>query len=108
MSRWLTGEAKQQFSEVVRRSEDEPQEIYRRDRLVAAVISVEDYEEFERWREGRRRLTLARAFDEVRELCARYDYELDTGERRDRATWADEDGDQVASESAREPDAEAS
>ena len=47
MARWLTGDAKQQFSEVLRRSEDEPQEIYRRDRLVAAVISAEDFEQFQ-------------------------------------------------------------
>ncbi len=113
MSRWLTGEAKQQFSEVVRCSEAEPQEIYRRDRLVAAVISAEDYEEFERWRERRRRLTLATAFDEVRELCARYDYELDTGQRRDRVTWVDEreaaeESGEAASKSSRKSDAETS
>lgn len=97
MSRWLTGEAKQQFSEVVRRSESEPQEIYRRDRLVAAVISAEVYEEFERWRERRKRGSLADAFDEVRELCARYDYELDTGKRRDRVAWAPPEADGEAS-----------
>ena len=90
MSRWMTGEAKQRFSEVLRRSRTEPQQIFRRDRLVAAVISAETYEEFERWREARRWRTLGDVFDEVRELCARYDYELDTGERRDRSTWIDE------------------
>ncbi len=91
MARWLTGEAKQQFSEVVRRSEGEPQEIYRRDRLVAAVISAEDFEQFRRWRSGRESRTLGAAADEIRELCARYDYELDTGKRSDRDTWADEE-----------------
>jgi hypothetical protein len=90
MSRWLTGEAKQQFSEVLRQSEVEPQQIFRRDRLVAAVISAKTFEEFERWRESRQRRTLGDAFDEVRELCARYDYELDTGERLDRKAWEDE------------------
>lgn len=90
MSRWLTGEAKQQFSEVLRQSEDEPQKIFRRNRLVAAVISARTFEEFERWRESRERRTLGEAFDEVRELCARYDYELDTGERIDRKAWGDE------------------
>jgi len=39
---WTVGEAKQQFSEVLRRSEDEPQLIYRRNRLVAAIVHVED------------------------------------------------------------------
>jgi antitoxin (DNA-binding transcriptional repressor) of toxin-antitoxin stability system len=37
---WKVGEAKQQFSEVLRRSEAEPQLIYRRHRLVAAVVAV--------------------------------------------------------------------
>ena len=91
MGRWLTGDAKQQFSEVLRRSESEPQEIYRRERLVAAVISAGDFEQFRRWQSGRHARTLGDAGDEIRELCARYDYELDTGERRDRDTWADEE-----------------
>ena len=90
MKQWRTGEAKQQFSEVLRQSESEPQRIFRRDRLVAAVISASAFEEFERWRESRQRRTLGEAFDEVRELCVRYDYELDTGERRDRDAWGDE------------------
>jgi prevent-host-death family protein len=87
MNGWLTGDAKQRFSEVLRRCESEPQPIYRRNRLVAVVVSAADYEEFERWRESRQRCTLADAFGEVRELCAHYDYELDTGERRDRKAW---------------------
>jgi prevent-host-death family protein len=90
MGRWLTGDAKQQFSEVLRRSETEPQEIYRRDRLVAAVLSAEDFEQFRRWQSRRQDRTLGDAGDEIRELCARYEYELDTGERRDRDAWADE------------------
>ena len=90
MKRWLTGEAKQQFSEVLRQSEKEPQQIFNRDRLVAAVISAPTYEEFERWRESKRRRTVGEAFDEVRELCTRYGYELNTGERIDRDSWDDE------------------
>jgi len=90
MNRWKTGEAKQQFSKVLRQSESAPQRIFRRDQLVAAVISAPAFEEFERWQESRQRRTLGEAFDEVREMCARYDYELDTGERRDRDAWGDE------------------
>ena len=84
MARWLTGDAKQQFSEVLRQSETEPQEIYRRDRLVAAVISASDFEQLRRLKQSRSVRMLGDAADEIRELCARYDYELDTGERRDR------------------------
>lgn len=90
MNDWHTGEAKQRFSEVIRRSEDGPQRIYRRDHLVAAVISAEAFEEFRKWREERQRRSLADAFDEVRELAAHYDYELDTGDRVDRPTWGDD------------------
>ena len=90
MSRWMTGEAKQQFSAVLRQSEAEPQRIYRRDRLVAAVISAELFEDFQRWRDAQERGTLGDACDEIRELCVRYGYELDTGERLDRDSWAGE------------------
>ena len=91
MAKWLTADAKQQFSELLRRSAEEPQLIYRRERLVAAVVSAEDFAELERAREARERQTLGQQFDEAREICARYDYELDTGERRDRDLGDDED-----------------
>lgn len=87
MARWLTGDAKQRFSEVLRQSESEPQEIYRRDQLVAAVISAEQFELFRSWQAARQGRVLADAGDEIPELCARYEFELDTGERRDRDDW---------------------
>ena len=87
MARWMTGEAKQQFSMVLRRSAKEPQEIYRRDELVAAVISADDYADLRRLRQAQAQRTLDQAFTEVRELAARYDYQLETGERRDRESW---------------------
>lgn len=90
MARWRTGEAKQRFSEVLRQSETEPQRIYRRDRLVAAVISAEAFEEFELWRDTQGRRTLGDAAEEIRELCVRYDYQLDPGERRDRRAGPDD------------------
>lgn len=92
MSDWKVAEARQQFSEVLRRSTEEPQRIYRRETLVGAVIGAELLEDFERWREERRRQTLGRRFDEVREICVAEGYALDTGERRDRESWiTDED-----------------
>ncbi len=89
MDKWRVGEAKQRFSEVLRHSETRPQQIYRRDRLVAAIISAVTYEEFESWRRERSRRTLGEAFDEVRELAATYGYDVEVPERRDRETWAD-------------------
>ena len=84
---WRIGEAKQQFSEVVRRSASEPQMIYNRDRLVAAVVSPELFEEIERLRQERSTRTLGESFSEIREICDDEGYELDVGERRDRESW---------------------
>ena len=88
----MTGEAKQHFSEVVRQSADEPQRIFNRDRLVAAVISADAFLEFVRWQEASQRRTLGDAFDEVREICAQV--RLRARRRppaRDRTTWIDEE-----------------
>ncbi len=84
---WRVGEAKQRLSEVLRRSAEEPQRIFSRDRFVAAVISADLFEEFERWLADRQRRTLGQRFDEVRELCEADGYALEVGERRDRESW---------------------
>ena len=60
---WNIASAKQQFSEVVRLTAEEPQAIYNRDKPVAVLISAEEFEEFKQWREGRAKPTWA-------ELCA--------------------------------------
>ena len=88
---WRIAEAKQRFSEVVRCSASEPQKIYNRDRLVAAVVSPELFAEIERLRHERSARTLGEAFSEVREICVEEGYELDVGERRDRESWLQDD-----------------
>ena len=47
---WNIANAKQQFSEVVRRCVEEPQPVFNRSRQVAVVISAEDYTAFAAWR----------------------------------------------------------
>lgn len=84
---WKVGQAKQRLSELLRRSGDEPQRIFSRDRFVAAVVSAGLFEEFERWREERRRRSLDRRFQEVREICEDEGYSLEVPERRDRESW---------------------
>lgn len=91
MDTWRIGEAKQRFSEVVRRSGTEPQEIYNRDRLVAVVVSPDLLQEIQRLQRKRSVRTLAETFSEVRELCTEEGYELETGERRDRENWRPDD-----------------
>jgi prevent-host-death family protein len=50
---WNIANAKQQFSEVVRLSAQEPQPVYKHSRPVAVVISAEEYAAFETWRRAR-------------------------------------------------------
>jgi PHD/YefM family antitoxin component YafN of YafNO toxin-antitoxin module len=81
---WKVAEAKQNFSRLLREAHHEPQLIYRRDRLVAALVEPETFEEFRRWREERDRATLGERFAELRRICAEDDYDLPTSERRNR------------------------
>lgn len=67
---WNIASAKQQFSEVVRLTAEEPQAIYNRDKPVAVVVSVEEYEKFKQWKAERERPTLTELFDEIRAILA--------------------------------------
>jgi hypothetical protein len=77
---WKVGAAKQRFSEVLRRSEEEPQLIYRRDELVAAVIHVEDETEVP----GIGGRSIGDRFAEAREIVRRESYRLPVSKRRSR------------------------
>ena len=78
---WKVGAAKQRFSEVLRRSEEAPQLIYRRDRLIAAVISVDDLEEVP----GVNRASIAERFAVVREMIQGEGYRLPSSSRKMRS-----------------------
>ena len=67
---WNIASAKQQFSELVRLTAEEPQAIYNRDKPVAVVVSVDEYEEFKQWKAERNRPTLTQLFDEIRAILA--------------------------------------
>jgi len=83
--RWNVADAKQRFSEVVRSVKDEPQLIFNRDRLVAAVVDAESWQAFQAWQTRQRQVSLAEAFDELRHMAAEESYELEVPERLDRA-----------------------
>ncbi|HWN41470.1 MAG TPA: prevent-host-death protein [Thermoanaerobaculia bacterium] len=78
---WKIGEAKQRFSEVVRAAEEEPQRIYNRDRLVAAVVGPGEIKEFLAWRERRRKGSLADSVRELSRICEEEDYTLEVPRR---------------------------
>jgi hypothetical protein len=84
MSTWKIAEAKEQFSRLVREAEKEPQLIYNRDRLVAAVVEPGLLEQCRRWKESQEGRSLAERFGELRRLCEEEDYALPTSPRRDR------------------------
>lgn len=73
---WKIADAKQRFSELVRQAVAEPQLIYNRKRLVAAVIDAEDYQAFKAWSEQRAARSLAEEMAELRQLMQEEDYEL--------------------------------
>jgi prevent-host-death family protein len=81
---WKVAEAKQRFSEVVRAAEEEPQMIYNRGRLVAAVVPAEELQEFLAWREGREHSSLGDAFAALRKICAEEGYTFEIPSRKDR------------------------
>ncbi len=81
---WNIAQAKQRFSEVIRQTAEEPQRIYNRGRLVAAVIDAEDFEAFQAWRQRQKVKTVGEAFAELRALAAGDENPLPVPERRDR------------------------
>jgi PHD/YefM family antitoxin component YafN of YafNO toxin-antitoxin module len=81
---WKIGEAKQRLSEVIRLAQRRPQRILHRERLVAAIISADELEAFQRWRDRQPPPTLEQSLSELREICARECYELALEPRRDR------------------------
>jgi prevent-host-death family protein len=81
---WKIAEAKQRFSELVKAAEDEPQWIYNRDKLVAALVPAEAMKEFMDWRQQREGRTLADAFEELRHLCEEEEYVLEIPPRQER------------------------
>jgi prevent-host-death family protein len=73
---WNIADAKQRFSELVKQAVAEPQLIYNRKRLVAAVIDADEYQAFKAWSEQRAARSLADEMAELRELMQEEDYEL--------------------------------
>jgi len=79
--RWTIASARQQLPELVSRAAHAPQPVYRRNQLVAAVVSPE----LAAAAEGLRRPQLADKLAELRQLCADEDYALTTPPRQDRS-----------------------
>jgi hypothetical protein len=83
--KWTIATARQYLPELMRLAAREPQQVYRRDRLVAAVVSPELADEVQRLR----RPGIAAKLAELQRLCAEDSYELTVPARQDRANPLD-------------------
>ncbi len=81
---WNIASAKQQFSDLVRRAVVEPQLIYNRKRLVAAVIDAAQYQAFKEWSEQANRRTLGDELAELRRIMDEENYALVSAPRATR------------------------
>ena len=82
---WKIAQAKQSFSQLVRSAGQEPQLIYNRDRLVAAVIAPEDLRDLQEYRDREHpKQTLAAATARVREVVLEDGEELEISPRTSR------------------------
>jgi len=78
---WTIATARQHLPEVVGLAAREPQHVYRRDKLVATVVSPRLADLIE----SLRRPSLAMKLAELQRLCAEENYELDAPRRQDRS-----------------------
>lgn len=74
---WKIADAKQKFSELVKAAEDEPQWIYNRDKLVAAMVPAGTLQELLDWRRRGEERSLAEAFEDLRRICEEEDLSLE-------------------------------
>ncbi len=80
--KWSIAKARQRLSELIKSSEQMPQPIFKRGKLVAAVVDAQTFEEFNQWRQKQKRL--GDAFKELRRIEEEEGYELVSPSRIDR------------------------
>ena len=68
MKEWKISDAKARLSEVVSHCVEEPQVLYNRKKPVAALIDMEEYEAFLKFKESKKKPTMAELLAELREI----------------------------------------
>ena len=81
---WKIAQAKKRFSEMIHKAKREPQMIYNRNNIVAAVVNAEEYEEFKNYKRKMESDSLENAFSKFREICTEENYEIILPERKNR------------------------
>lgn len=93
--KWSIAQARQHFSELLQEAAREPQEVCNRDRPVAAVVDLETFRRFCEWKESQTEATVARAFDDLRGICAEEGYAFEPPVREDRTSGWEEEPDEL-------------
>lgn len=79
--KWTVDQAKQHFREVLRAAENEPQQIWDGQRLIAVLIDGPTFKEAGAWRHLQQEPTLTERFAELRRICAEESWEMPPIER---------------------------
>ena len=82
--RWTIASARQHLPKLIALAAREPQAVYRRDKLVAGVVSAELEQKLEAAALARGEPSLADDLKELNRLCDEEDYQLVTPKRTDR------------------------
>lgn len=82
--KWTIAKAKNKFSELIRNAQKEPQLVYNRDKLIAAIISAEEYNEIQSIKVKEQKKTLLDFFNEFKDACIKEHYTLEIPKRINR------------------------
>jgi hypothetical protein len=82
--KWTLEEAQKQLSSIINATSLEPQLIYTKEELVAAIVDPEQFLEFLNWRQKTAQTSLAQVFKELQHLCTEENYSLEIPLRSDR------------------------
>ena len=82
--KWSIAQARQRFAELIESTAKEPQPIYKRDKMVAAMVDAETFLEFLKWKEEQSGRTIDDAMQELRALCDEEGYKFSWPQREDR------------------------
>lgn len=83
---WTVAEARRRFAEVLDRAQHSPQPIYRRGRLVGAVVAPDQLEAVRANRPEEREESIPAVLSRLRAICADDGYALSVPKRRNRRT----------------------
>lgn len=83
---WSVAEAKEQLSEVLRRAAIRPQTITKRARDIAVVVDVQEFREFQKWKNAGGKKTVVQAFEDLRRISRARGPALKAPARRSRRT----------------------